>query len=136
MTPWMFVLLPPAVFLAWVSYRKFKKSGKVSNLVFAQMGALAAIYLVLGLLELLGWVTGRAMEYLTLVLMAIIVLVGSATMGAAMRKAKEKKQKLVVAKSSAKQSAAKKVGKQTALNPAARQLAAKKQTAKNKKRKG
>ncbi|MBS3947428.1 MAG: hypothetical protein KGZ57_03835 [Dethiobacter sp.] len=136
MTPWMLVLLPPAVFLAWLSYRQFKKSGKVSNLIFAQMGAFAAVYLLLGLLELRGWVTGRAMDYLSLVLIVLFVVVGSAMTGAAMRKAEEKKKKMVGGKSSFKQSAAKKAGHQAALKPAARQPAVKKLAAKNKKRKG
>jgi len=132
MTPWMFVFSPLAGVLAWLFYRQFRKSGKVSKLILAQMSAFAAVYLLLSMMELRGWVTGRVMDYLSLLLMVFFMVVGSAMTGAAMRKAEEKKRSMTAGK----QSAAKKAGKQTALKTAAKQSATKKPATKSKKRKG
>lgn len=125
-TPLTFIGIFAGGFLAWQFYRQFKKSGKASKLILAQVSTFAAIYLLLDLLERRGLVTGRAMDYLSMGVVALFVIVGSALTGAAVRQAEEKK----------KRPAAKPVGKQAAIKNKQKNTPVKKNSSKGKKKKG
>lgn len=118
-------LIPLGGLAAWQLYRRHKKSGKVSQLILAQVGAFAAIYLLLDLLERRELVAGRALDYLTMGVVALFVIIGSAMTGAAVRRAEERKKKAVAGKTPQRQQVKNKT----------KSSAVKKGAAKNKKKK-
>jgi hypothetical protein len=126
MTYWILALIPLGGFSSWQFYRQFKKSGKVSKLILAQVSAFLSVYLVLDLLEQRGLVTGRAMDYLSMGVVAVFVVVGSALTGTAVRQAEEKKKRL----------AAKPAGKQSAVKNKQKNAPATKTSPKGKRKKG
>jgi hypothetical protein len=128
MNQWTFPLIFLGGFLAWQFYRQFKKSGKVSKLILAQVSAFAAVYLLLDLLERRALVTGRVMDYISVGVVAVFVIVGSALTGAAVRKAEEtKKRATTIGKKPVRQQPSKNKSKAATAN---------KGTAKSKKKKG
>jgi hypothetical protein len=124
---WILALIPLGGLSAWQLYRQYKKSGKVSKLILAQLSAFVVVYLLLDLLERRGLVAGRTMDYLSMGVVALFVIIGSALTGAAVRRAEERKKKMTAGKTPLKQHPARNKSKTAT---------AKKSALKSKKKKG
>lgn len=139
--PWLLLLTPVSALMAWRFYRNFKQSGEtaVRELVMAQLALFAAIYLSLAVLELSGYMTGQMLDYLSLTVIIIFVVFGSAMTFRAVRKAEENRKKGVIKYASGVPGSGRGQAKSSGKKPGAKKAeipASSKKVAKNKKKKG
>jgi len=76
---WVYLALIPALialYLSWFFYRRFTKNRELKTLLWAQLCAFPAAFLLVRLLEAAGLVAGRAADYLYLVMAVLIFTAG------------------------------------------------------------